>query len=344
VLFKDFENEVQAMSVIVILCIFIFQKTFDPTVNVEKYISEMEIKGTWGDGTVLSMAALLYKRQILVMTSDGADIAFNSGGVVGETIRLCHVHIPTCEPGFAKNHYVSLAPTLYGSPIMSVDNDVPATPSPRTAQADGLRSPPIDVQVQLTPNQPDCKNIAVQMHNVKGRPKELRFQPSWFTRHPWLHYDDRLQGVVCFSCAKAEIGGLIDMAKCADSAFVTTGYSNWKKALARFQQHELSFTHRHSVSQLRHVRLQGGINSQLNEQISQDHQLAWKGMAAVFSTLQYLAGRRTVSSRFFVIDFKLTLLYCLKEAKGASVIAFQLKLLSTKNKSKYKLSKANTCS
>lgn len=48
----------------------------------------MEDKGTWGDGTVLSMASLLYKRQIVVMTSDGDDITLSPDGDANEPIRL----------------------------------------------------------------------------------------------------------------------------------------------------------------------------------------------------------------------------------------------------------------
>ena len=33
----------------------------------------------------------------------------------------------------------------------------------------------------------------------------------------------------------------------AESAFVSTGYSNWRKATVRFKEHELSLAHRDAI-------------------------------------------------------------------------------------------------
>jgi hypothetical protein len=66
----------------------------------------MEKKGTWGDGTVLSMAALLYKRQIVVMTADGDDITVGphvDGTDRNEPIRLCYVHFSSIKSDITKN-------------------------------------------------------------------------------------------------------------------------------------------------------------------------------------------------------------------------------------------------
>lgn len=149
----------------------------------------------------------------------------------------------------------------------------------------------------ITPNQPtNCVNIPIQCVNVNGkgqlkepRVKQLRFQPCWFKKYQWLHYEDSLRGVLCFSCAKAHRAGLVDLAKCAETTFISTGFTNWKRALAKFELHQKSITHRHAVSQLSQLRLQGGINGQLSKQILNDQQAARKGIMVVMTTLQYIA-------------------------------------------------------
>jgi hypothetical protein len=153
---------------------------------------------------------------------------------------------------------------------------------------------PIDSHI--TPYQPtNCDNIPIQRVNVNGkrqlkqpRVKQLRFQSSWFKKYKWLHYEESLRGVLCFSCAKAHRAGLVDLAKCAETAFISTGFTNWKRALTKFDLHEKFITHRHAVSQLSQLRL-GSINGQLSKQILDDQQAARKGILAVMTTLQYIA-------------------------------------------------------
>jgi hypothetical protein len=142
----------------------------------------------------------------------------------------------------------------------------------------------------MSPNQPtDCSAIPFQQHKVKGKLKELRFQSVWFHNYPWLHYDNSIQGVVCFSCCKAQRNGLLQLAKCAEATFTSTGFSNWKKALTKFQQHQSSSTHRLSVAQLAHVGVQGSVNALLSEQVTQDQLVALKCMKAIFTSIKYLA-------------------------------------------------------
>lgn len=161
-----------------------------------------------------------------------------------------------------KSEETAPQPTLDNEPTM---NDGHVTP-PHQPQLTGT---PIDNHI--TPNQPaNCDNIPIQCVNVNGKEKEpilkqLRFQPCWFKQYQWLHYEESLQGVVCFSCAKAHSGGLLDLAKCAETTFISTGFTNWKGALDKFKLHEKSITHRHSVSQLSQLRLQGSINGQLSK-------------------------------------------------------------------------------
>jgi hypothetical protein len=98
-----------------------------------------------------------------------------------------------------------------------------------------------------TPNQPSAATIAPQTLSNKI----LRFQDHWFNRHPWLHYDDTIKGVLCICCAKAWQLQLIDFSKLAEATFMYQGFRNWKKALEKFKAHELSSFHQHAMEQAR---------------------------------------------------------------------------------------------
>nr|XP_023695120.1 zinc finger and BTB domain-containing protein 10-like [Paramormyrops kingsleyae] len=94
------------------------------------------------------------------------------------------------------------------------------------------------------PNQPDPKLISKQ-----SLPKySLSFQTQWYQKFPWLHVSPDVEGVLCFYCSKAFDSGTSSLAKNADSAFISSGFKNWKKALERFTVHERSDSHKTAMT------------------------------------------------------------------------------------------------
>ena len=73
------------------------------------------------------------------------------------------------------------------------------------------------------------------------------FQPSWFDRWPWLHYNECDDTVVCFTCKKASSENKLQWASNADAAFIERGFSNWKDACKKIDTHQKSKTHEESV-------------------------------------------------------------------------------------------------
>ena len=73
------------------------------------------------------------------------------------------------------------------------------------------------------------------------------FQPSWFTKWPWLHYNQGQDTEFCFICMKASSESKIQCASNSEAAFITAGVSNWKDASAKFVKHQSSSCHRESV-------------------------------------------------------------------------------------------------
>lgn len=82
-----------------------------------------------------------------------------------------------------------------------------------------------------------------------GKTKVLQrsFQPSWFKRWPWLHYDEFKDVVYCFTCLMANKEGKLQWSANAEQAFITRGFSNWKDAAVKYANHEESKCHKEAV-------------------------------------------------------------------------------------------------
>ena len=107
------------------------------------------------------------------------------------------------------------------------------------------------LELQGGPYQPS-NTSAFPMHVVNA--KTRRFQPQWFTKHPWLHYSSLKKAVLCHFCAKADLLSFLSLNIKMETSFVSKGFTNWKNALVIFQQHEKSACYRHAVSQMLQIK------------------------------------------------------------------------------------------
>lgn len=73
------------------------------------------------------------------------------------------------------------------------------------------------------------------------------FQPSWYNKWPWLHYIEAQDAEFCVIRAKASLKRKIHWSSNADSAFISTGFSNWKDATVKFANHASSKCHKEAV-------------------------------------------------------------------------------------------------
>jgi len=135
------------------------------------------------------------------------------------------------------------------------------------------------------PNQPNSVN---EIPKQKLSKRVLIFQSSWFKDFPWLHYSPQLQSVLCFHCAKADSLGYLKLASKPDGAFISTGFSNWKKAIEKFSAHESSHTHSYAVSQLQQCKT-APVIAQVSKQKEKQQQDARKALLKMLSSLKYLA-------------------------------------------------------
>ena len=69
------------------------------------------------------------------------------------------------------------------------------------------------------------------------------FQAKWFKDFPWLHYIEENDAVLCYICADQNRQGKCSNVKNKETAFTEDGFSNWKKAIKRFHEHQKSECH-----------------------------------------------------------------------------------------------------
>ena len=73
------------------------------------------------------------------------------------------------------------------------------------------------------------------------------FQPQWFERWSWLHYDEDRDLAFCFTCVVAYQNNHLRSVSNLEQTFISTGFSNWKDATTKFNKHEASQCHKEAV-------------------------------------------------------------------------------------------------
>ena len=116
------------------------------------------------------------------------------------------------------------------------------------------------------------------------------FQPQWFGRWPWLHYDEDRDLAFCFVCVVAYKKSHLHSIPCLEQTFISTGFSNWKDAIAKFTKHESSQCHKESV--LKTVTLPAttsDVGEMLSSQIAVERLYRRKCLLKLLSNARFLA-------------------------------------------------------
>ena len=68
--------------------------------------------------------------------------------------------------------------------------------------------------------------------------EERSFNPCWYESIPWLHHNLEKDKVLCATCVSQEKKCNLALSSKKEDAFLSTGCSNWKKALEKIRKHE----------------------------------------------------------------------------------------------------------
>ncbi|XP_065195791.1 zinc finger MYM-type protein 1-like [Sycon ciliatum] len=127
--------------------------------------------------------------------------------------------------------------------------------------------------------------VAFGVKNVVCR----SFQPSWFSSWEWLHWDSKSERAFCHTCCLAVSKKLL-IASCADGAFLTKGFQNWKDATTSFRRHESSECHREAVERLLTVpATTKDVGELLSSKLAEDKRAARESFLKILSALRFLA-------------------------------------------------------
>ena len=111
---------------------------------------------------------------------------------------------------------------------------------------------------------------------------------EWFIKHPWLHYESKNDQVFCYYCIKAVKEKKNSSSK-MDSAFVSSGFTNWKRATDKFKLHENAKSHKESMLRVVTAPKSGDIGEMLNSGLASEKQSNRKNFMKILTNVRFLA-------------------------------------------------------
>jgi len=156
-----------------------------------------------------------------------------------------------------------------------VEND------PHPSQAENVS---VDI-TQQRPFQPKNFNFPKKIYAKQTR----AFQAKWFTKFSWLHYNQENDSVLCFICTKEHEKLNLRTTRNKDYAFITDGFSNWKKALTRFKEHQISECHKAALEYHLIPKTHGNVLEMSSNETKKTMQENRRCLIKIIECLQYLA-------------------------------------------------------
>ena len=153
-------------------------------------------------------------------------------------------------------------PTVNNIPTGNIEADVCSGSSAdcdsisEQHDCDFLVAPSVSKSVII--DNPALQHQCLLFHSCHHQPKltsfpkrsygktQRSFISAWYGKYKWLHYQEHNDYVLCYYCTTAKNQGLLKGSN-KDDAFTMTGYSQWKKALERFEKHQNSDAHHEAV-------------------------------------------------------------------------------------------------
>ena len=176
-----------------------------------------------------------------------------------------------------------------GSVVVEELYDAPTTQNQEVhSESVGVRDNEAKYDIPVQPYQPtDLSKIPTQVLNKRT----LKFQTDWFTDFKWLHFEPAVGGVLCHICASASQSGLLDLAKCAEPAFISKGFSNWKKAREYFNKHVKSKCHNLASVNIIANSKNKTVDSMIDKQLNSDQKDARHVLTKLITSVRFLAER-----------------------------------------------------
>ena len=139
----------------------------------------------------------------------------------------------------------------------------------------------------LVPNQPINTDFPETLFTNRFR----SFNSDWFKRFGWLHYGIIRDAAFCFFCTKSLSKGQISTGN-IESAFVKTGFWNWKKALEKDRgllKHQQSSAHNDAVQRYVNAPVENhDVGEMTSSNITQLRRTNTNNLLKIISNIKFL--------------------------------------------------------
>ena len=113
------------------------------------------------------------------------------------------------------------------------------------------------------------------------------FQVQWYKDYPWLTLCITTKKAFCLYCRLYYEQKQLCLSKNIEPAFIRDVFSNWKKAIQRFDAHQRSAGHKESIFKFSR-QLAPGINEQINTEFKKLQQMRRSMLLKQLSSLRML--------------------------------------------------------
>lgn len=111
--------------------------------------------------------------------------------------------------------------------------------------------------------------------------------PKWVQTYEWLTYNAHLDKAFCSVCKSAYKDLKLPYVESAPTAFISGGFSNWKKAIEKFKTHESSQVHLKAVIAILAQRSDTNISDIMSQQTQQCRMDARHSLVKIFETIPF---------------------------------------------------------
>ena len=151
-----------------------------------------------------------------------------------------------------------------------------------------------NVTDSIVPEKPHHPVLSFPQRTI-GKQKRS-FCSSWYVKYPWLHYQEHSDSVLCYYCHVADKRHLPISAN-KDAAFTTSGFSNWKRAIEKFNKHETSMSHHQAVDFVEKIpRTTMNVGNMLSSTYAQQKAENRAMLQIILSSIRFL-GRQGLALR-----------------------------------------------
>ncbi len=175
------------------------------------------------------------------------------------------------------------------SPAPAMPPDPEETPSQQHCELHAVDvGPKVSTEISSAEFSDSTENIL-----LKKNPGKRTFRESWLIKYPWLEYKGDTDACFCKICQKysqeqTEQFGK-ETVKFGVNSFTTIGFRNWKKAIEKFNIHELSNYHKKNVIKETFVKKGVNIQSQISAAHNKTMIESTKALLNILSSIRFLA-------------------------------------------------------